>query len=59
MIGGGVASAWARFIEPLRAEIAKRAFPEPAQRVKIIRATLGDDAGVLGAAKFALERLAA
>jgi glucokinase len=53
VIGGGVAAAWDLFIGPVRAEVNERAFREPAERVKIVRAELGDDAGILGAARSA------
>lgn len=55
VIGGGVAAGYDAFIEPLRAEISYRAFAEPAIRAKIVRSQLGDDAGILGAAKSALD----
>ena len=50
---GGVAAAWELFIGPAKLELLKRAFQQPAERVKIVRGTLGDDAGLLGAAKRA------
>jgi glucokinase len=53
VIGGGVAAGWDLFIEHIRAEVASRAFPIPAQRAKIVRAEKGDDAGLLGAAHIA------
>jgi glucokinase len=53
VVTGGVAAAWDFFIGPAREEMCKRAFQQPAERVKIVRGTLGDDAGVIGAAKRA------
>lgn len=53
VIGGGVAGGWDLFIDHTRREIVKRAFREPAERVKLIPAKLGDDAGILGAASLA------
>lgn len=53
VLSGGVAAAWDLFIGPTCEELKKRAFQQPAERVKIVRGTLGDDAGVLGAAKRA------
>ena len=50
VIGGGMASAWDMFFPSMSIEIKKRAFDIPAQSVKIVRAKLGDDAGILGAA---------
>jgi len=51
IIGGGAAAAWDAFIGPLTTELHYRAFNEPADRVQIVRGTLGDDAGILGAAR--------
>jgi glucokinase len=56
VIGGGVAAAWDMFIGPLRHQLQERAFREPAENVKIVRAELGDKAGLLGVAKLALNR---
>ncbi len=50
VIGGGVANGWDLFIEHARREMQARAFPQPAQRVQIVPARCGDDAGLLGAA---------
>jgi len=54
VIGGGMSAAWDVFIEYTREQISKRAFHEPAVRVKLVRAELGDDAGILGVARLAL-----
>ncbi len=56
VIGGGVAAAWELFIGPVRQQISERAFRLPAERVKIVRARLADDAGILGAARLAFEQ---
>ncbi|MBX3267848.1 MAG: ROK family protein [Acidobacteria bacterium] len=53
VIGGGASESWDVFIEPLNQEIRKRAFKRPADRVIIVKAKLGDDAGILGVAKLA------
>jgi len=50
VIGGGMAGAWELFIGSLEAEVARRAFAIPAGRCGILPGTLGDDAGILGAA---------
>ena len=55
VIGGGPSAAWDAFVEPLTKEIGYRAFDEPAARAKLVRTALGDDAGILGAAKSALD----
>ena len=53
VVGGGAAGAWDFFIESVRSEIRQRAFKHPADRVQVVRATLGDTAGILGAARVA------
>jgi glucokinase len=53
IIGGGMAQAWDLFVGETAAEIRKRAFREPAERAKLVRAKLGDDAGIMGAARAA------
>jgi glucokinase len=53
VIGGGVSRGWDLFIENTRQQILERAFQQPAERVKLVRAALGDDAGILGAAHLA------
>jgi glucokinase len=57
VIGGGAAAAWDAFHEHVRREIDYRAFPEPAQRAVLVRSQLGDDAGILGAARSAFIEL--
>jgi glucokinase len=52
VIGGGVANGWDLFEKHMHQQIAERAFPLLAARVKIVRAECGDDAGLLGAAKL-------
>ena len=56
VIGGGVSASWELLIGPIQSEIRKRAYPEPAKRAKVVRAKLGDDAGILGAAKAAFDQ---
>jgi glucokinase len=55
VIGGGVSAGWDLFIHHVQAQIRNRSFREPAERAKLIRAKLGDDAGILGVAKLALD----
>lgn len=57
VFGGGASAGWDLFIEHLRAEITRRAFPHPAERVRLVRSQLGDDAGILGAAFLASEKV--
>jgi glucokinase len=52
VIGGGVANGWDLFERYMNQQVAERAFPLLADRVKIVRAECGDDAGLLGAAKL-------
>jgi glucokinase len=54
VIGGKVANAWPLFADHMHKEVLARAFALPAQRVKIVPAECGDDAGLLGAAWLAL-----
>lgn len=58
VIGGGAAAGWDFFIEHVRSEIQTRAFRDPATRVQIVRASLGEAAGILGAARVALDSVA-
>lgn len=55
VIGGGAAAGWDLFINHVQDQINKRAFDEPAKRARLVRAELGDDAGILGAAKRAFD----
>jgi glucokinase len=57
VIGGGVKDAWPLFIEAVREEIKKRAFEYPAARTQIVPSVLGDDAGMIGAAALAFQKL--
>ncbi|MEM2933671.1 MAG: ROK family protein [Methanocellales archaeon] len=57
IIGGGIASAYDFFIESAKLEMRKRAFKVPAERIKLLKAELGDDAGILGAAYIAWQAL--
>ena len=55
IIGGGIAEAGEKLLfEPIRAELAKRAMDIPAQ-MKVVKAHLGNDAGIVGAAMLAFE----
>lgn len=57
VIGGGVKDAWPFFIDATREEIKKRAFEYPAARTRIVPSVLGDDAGMIGAAALAFQKL--
>jgi glucokinase len=53
VLAGQMSAAWDAFVPETLKQIAKRAFREPAVRVKLVRAKTGDDAGLLGVAKLA------
>lgn len=50
VIGGGVAKAGDRLFVPLRKKLKELVFPEFYRHLQIIPGSLGDDAGILGAA---------
>ena len=52
IVGGGMSQMGEMLLEPARQVVAERAFQLPAQRVRIVRSQLGDNAGVIGAAAF-------
>ncbi len=54
VVGGGLTKMGERLFDPIRRMIQRRAFPAPAQVVKVVPAQLGDDVGVLGAATVAM-----
>lgn len=56
VLGGGVMEAGELLLEPARAELRARALP-PQNRVPVRPAALGVEAGMIGAATLALERL--
>jgi glucokinase len=51
--GGNTTSIGRRFLQAVRDEVRRRAFPVPAQMTKIDYASLGGDAGFIGAAGLA------
>jgi len=55
VLGGGMAELGGLFIDPARRLVVERAFPISAGAVRIVTAQLGNEAGVYGAAIFALE----
>ena len=57
IIGGGASGGWSLFLPHVRKTICQRAYHEPAQRAQILIATLGDDAGIIGAARLAFNSL--
>ncbi len=57
VIGGGIANAGELLLEPARNEMKKRAYTVPAQTVRVVRAKLLNDAGILGSASIAVNNL--
>ncbi|HWG22967.1 ROK family protein [Actinospica sp.] len=55
VIGGGVAAAGPVLIDPLRAHLKRRASLGFVQRIRALPGTLGRDAGLIGAARCALD----
>jgi glucokinase len=55
VIGGGAVAAGELLLEPAREVVAKQALPPVRERVRIVPAHFGDEAGMLGAALLALE----
>lgn len=56
IIGGSVAGMGDILLGPVRQVVKEKAFPLLSQAVKIVPARLGNDAGIFGAAIFALEQ---
>jgi glucokinase len=60
VIGGGVAGAWDCFAPVMIEEVRRRSFvfaateSDPRRRTQIVKAALGGDAGLIGAARVAL-----
>ncbi len=52
VIGGGVSKMGEMLLKPAREVAKKKAFQMPAQTVRILRARLGDNAGIIGAAAY-------
>jgi glucokinase len=57
VIGGGVSNAGDTLLKPLKEQFTKFAFPRVAQGAELVIATLGNNAGVLGGAWLAKEKL--
>lgn len=59
VIGGGVAQAGELLLAPIRETARQRAKVTPFEKVQIVQAELGTDAGMMGAAAWARQRLIA
>lgn len=58
LIGGGVSAQEKLFLQPLREQVLARAMPCFAQSLRLERAALGNDAGLVGAARYWLDCMA-
>ena len=58
VIGGGVIAAGELLLTPAREEMARRALAPSRDVVRIVPAAFGPEAGMVGAAAYALECLA-
>ncbi len=57
IIGGGISNAGELLMEPVRTGMLKHAYTIPAAAVEIVRAQLGNDAGLVGSASLAVANL--
>ncbi|HJU91479.1 MAG TPA: ROK family protein [Pyrinomonadaceae bacterium] len=57
VITGGAVNGWDLFASEMYRQVGERVFRATAQQVKIARAECGDNAGLLGAARIALQDL--
>ncbi len=57
VVGGGLANAGERLLGPLRRAAKKWGQPLALRQVRIVRSKLGENAGILGAARYALMKL--
>jgi glucokinase len=55
VVGGGAAAAGDLLLDPAREVVAERALRPSRDHVRIVPAALGEEAGMIGAALFALE----
>jgi|Deesub1362B_J571_1020462.scaffolds.fasta_scaffold00080_40 glucokinase len=55
IVGGGLIGAWDILAKEAKKEAERRAFPQLIEKTHILPATLGEDAGLLGAAYLALK----
>lgn len=56
VLTGGLIGAWNIYIEAALQEASKRAYKELYGKVKILASSLGDDAGIIGAANLIFEK---
>jgi glucokinase len=53
ILGGGICAAWDFFLPTLKAEVERRVKPTSRERLQIVIAELGNEAGMAGAAQLA------
>lgn len=56
VLGGGVSNLGDRLFDSIKEEVKKRALPEAVEGLRIVKAQLGDNAGVIGAARSLMLR---
>ena len=56
LVGGGVSAQEALLLAPLRARVLAQTMPRFAEGLRLERAALGNDAGLIGAARFFMQR---
>ena len=56
LIGGGVSAQKELLIQPLRKEVLSRIMPRFRENLRVERASLGNDAGLVGAVRYWLDR---
>jgi glucokinase len=59
VIGGGISASAPFFFPAMQAEVERRVLPTSRQNLKIVKAQLGGQAGMVGAARLAWQRLIA
>jgi len=57
VICGGVIAAGDVLFDPMRQTLRELAFKEPGERAQVVPAQLGGDAGLIGAAGVAIQRV--
>lgn len=55
VIGGGIAGAWKGFFKAIEEAVAKNTFSYDPTKIRISKASLGEDAGIFGAGVAAME----
>ena len=56
VLAGGLALAGARILDPVRRTLMERGATGVKESVRIVKAELGDDAGIMGAVRLLMEK---